>query len=125
VDVYVDVSGSVGGYVSALFAAIRACGQLVAPTVFQFSDRVQEVSLSDLARGLVLTTGGTSGEALTAHLAQRSKAAVVVTDGYVGPIPDIHLAACRRARLQVVLTPGGWVNDLAPAASAIHHLEMP
>ena len=124
-DVYVDVSASCAAYLSELFAAVVACHGLVAPRVFQFACGVEEVSLQALARGEVRTTGGTVGASFTQHLsARRSRAAVVLTDGYVGPIPAAHLDACRRARLQVVLTPRGWERDLAPAAAAIHHLEI-
>lgn len=124
VDIYVDVSGSVTEYLPTLLGAIYACRAWSAPSVFQFSCGVHAVTLAELARGRVRTTGGTDGSSFTEHIAQRkSAAAVVLTDGYVGAIPDEHLGACRRARLQVVLTPGGWRNDLASAAAAFHQME--
>ncbi len=85
---------------------------------------METVTLDDLRRGRVRSTGGTTGAALTEHLHRRAtRAAVVLTDGYVGPIPAEHLASCRRARLQVVLTPDGWPGDLVPGAAAVHYLE--
>jgi hypothetical protein len=123
VDVYLDVSGSLSRLLPEVASAVLSCRRWIAPSVYQFSTEVVPVSLGRLARGEILTTGGTCGVAVTAHLAARgSRAAVVVTDGYVGAIPAAHHAACRRARLQVVLTPDGWTGDLAPVAAAIHHL---
>lgn len=124
VDVYVDVSASVLAYLADLLAAVHSCRAWIAPRVFQFSCGVQEVSLADLAGGQVHTTGGTDGASFVRHLAaRRSSAAVVLTDGYVGSIPESETVACRRARLQVVLTPKGWRRDLAPVATAFHELE--
>lgn len=126
VALYVDVSGSVLPWLPELLAAVRSCRALVAPTVYAFSTQVVETPLSQLVQGRFDTTQGTEGACFTAHLAQhRPAGAVVLTDGYVGPIPREHLPACHAARLQVVLTPHGWRGDLAPAAHAIHHLEAP
>lgn len=125
VDVYVDVSGSVQAAIPALYGAILACRDVVAPTVFAFSTEVVPLDLDAVSRGEVRTTGGTVGAAFTAHLAaRRSRAAVVLTDGYVGAIPGADHPACRAARLQVVLTQGGHQGDLAPVACAFHQLEV-
>ena len=125
VDIYVDVSASVAGFLPHLLAAIRSCRAWVAPRMFQFSCGVEELTLADLTRGRVRTTGGTDGAIFTRHLSARAPgSAVVLTDGYVGAIPAGDIPACRRARLQVVLTPKGWRQDLAPVASAFHQLEL-
>jgi len=72
----------------------------------------------------VVSTGGTSGAAVTEHLCEiDSQAAVIFTDGWVGPVPADHHPACRRARLQVVLTPDGMTRDLEPVAAGFHQLE--
>ena len=124
VAVYLDVSGSVSAEIPRLLAAIDGCRRQIAPTVFQFSCGVQAVSLADVRRGLVRSAGGTCGEDFAAHIAAtRPAGAVVLTDGVVGPITPAHAAACRAARLQVVLTPDGERGDLAAAAAAFHQLE--
>jgi hypothetical protein len=126
VDVYVDVSSSCAAWIPSLYAAVLSCRGLVAPRVLLFSTEVKQIPLAALARGEVETSGGTLGACVTEHLGRtKSRAAVMLTDGYVGPIPQAHHAACRRARLQVVLTPGGWKGDLAEVAAAVHHLEAP
>lgn len=126
VAVYVDVSGSVSDVIPDLIGALRAVRGLVDPKVHVFSTEVVPTSLRELLAGRFETSGGTDGSAVTAHIHRtRPEAAVVLTDGYVGPIPEAHLDACRRARLQVVLTPDGWRDDLEPAAVGFHQLELP
>ena len=120
VDVYIDVSGSCDCFIPQLLRGALSCRDLE-PRFWQFSTRVVPVTEKELRQGKVVSTGGTSGAAVTAHMKTiESTAAVMVTDGYVGPV---DLEPCRKARLQVVLTPGGHRNDLSAAASAIHNLE--
>jgi hypothetical protein len=126
VDVYVDVSPSCGNFIPALYAAVASCRHLVAPRVHVFSGVVKTVTMAQLQEGVVWATGGTCGASVTDHITTtKSRAAVVLTDGLVGAIPADHLTACRRARLQVVLTPGGSRRDLAPVTTAFHNLESP
>ena len=124
VSVYVDVSGSVATQIPRLLAAIVRCREHVAPTCFQFSMGVEPVSIDQMARGVVRTSHGTDGVAFAEHLvASGARAAVVITDGDVGCIPPALAAGCRRANLQVVLTPEGRPADLADAAAGVFTLE--
>ncbi len=124
VAVYLDVSGSVNEYLPRLLAAVLSCRDRVAATIYQFSDDVEKVSLDELARGVIRTSFGTCGESFATHLAESgAKGAVVITDGIVGPIPSPLALACRRANLQVVLTPHGCRGDLEDAAAKIYTLE--
>jgi hypothetical protein len=126
VDIYVDTSGSMSAVLPWLLGAVVSCRGLVQPTVWTFNDRVQPTTLDTLARGELRGGCGTNGSSVSAHIHEKmSSAAVMLTDGYVGPIPLAHLPACRAARLQVVLTPGGHRADLATAAAAFHTLELP
>jgi len=125
VHVYVDVSPSCLDWVRHLYEAVLSCRRWVAPRIYLFSTCIEEASLADLRRGHLRGTGGTAGSCVSEHLvATDCQAAVVLTDGYVGAIPEAHHDACRRARLQVVLTPKGHARDLAPVAT-IHRLEAP
>ena len=120
VDVYIDVSGSCDCFIPQLLRGALSCRDLE-PRFWQFSTRVVPVTEKELREGKVVSTGGTSGAVVTKHMKKiESTAAVIVTDGYVGPV---DLEPCRKARLQVVLTPGGYSDDLSAAASAIHNLE--
>lgn len=123
VDVYVDVSGSTHAWIGTMLDAIRGCRALIAPTIYTFDLSISRVTGADLLARRTRFGGGTSGAAVTEDIVRRrSRSAVVLTDGYVGPIPSEHVAACKRARLQVVLTPGGYREDLAPVATAFHQL---
>ncbi|MDL1948540.1 VWA domain-containing protein [Acidobacteria bacterium ACD] len=120
--VYLDVSGSMEGYLPALYGAFRALRSRIDPDVRVFSTRVFRVPLEQLVAGKCKSTGGTDGRAaLLDALASRARRVLLVTDGYVGR-PDPELAArVRRAGLEVrvLLTPGGWRDDLAALASRV------
>ncbi len=124
VDVYLDVSGSCRRWLPDLLVAIHCCRSRIAPRVFQFSTRVAELSLGDIARGRISTTGGTRGTVFARHLRKRrSRSAVVITDGFVGPLSSSDAEACRSANLQVVLLPGGRRDELASAACGFHRID--
>lgn len=108
VHVYLDVSGSVDAMIPTLYGAILACRELVHPLVHTFSTVVADLSLAELRRGKVRTTGGTDIQCVAEHLrAHRIQRAVFVTDGYVGVPNEAARAVLQRARIGVALTPGG------------------
>jgi hypothetical protein len=126
VDVYIDVSGSVLAWLPHVFTAVLSCHTLLEPRLWTFCTAVRPITAEELRLGRYHSTQGTVGAAFSSHLRERrSTAAVVITDGYVGALPPDDVEACRRARLQVVLTPDGYRQDLASAAAAFHQLEKP
>jgi hypothetical protein len=118
VRVYLDVSGSMDRVLPPLYAALAACLDSVEPIVYGFSTDIAALTHAQLRVGLKLTTGGTEVATVTEHLLRTgARRAVIVTDGWVGRIPDDHLAEIRRRRLRLavaVTTPG----DPAFASSA-------
>ncbi len=118
VHVYLDVSGSIGNLVGALYGAVLDCGHAVHPTVHLFSTRVADVGLEDLRRGFCKTTGGTAIDCVAEHVrAHGVRRAVLVTDGYVGKPAGAHRETLRAARLGVALTPvNASRSDLAEVA---------
>jgi hypothetical protein len=108
--VYLDVSGSMDRVLPPLYAALAACLDSVEPIVYGFSTDVAPLTHAQLRDGLKLTTGGTEVATVTEHLLRTgARRAVIVTDGWVGRIPDDHLAEIRRRRLRLavaVTTPG-------------------
>ncbi len=123
VAIYLDVSGSVRHELPALAGAVVSLRRFIQPVVFAFSTVIVPTTLEALRAGQVDTTGGTSIACVSQHIHEtRPRAAVVVTDGYVGAVPDEHVAACRRAHLQVVLTPDGTRSNLEDVALRIHQL---
>lgn len=120
--VYLDVSGSMGNYLPALYGAFRALRSRIDPDVRVFSTRVFRVPLEALVSGECPTTGGTDGEvALLDALGSRARRVLLVTDGYVGKPSPAVVSRVRRAGLdvRVLLTPGGLRDDLAPLASRV------
>jgi hypothetical protein len=110
VRVYLDVSGSMDRVLPPLYAALAACLDSVEPIVYGFSTDIAALTHAQLRDGLKLTTGGTEVATVTEHLLRTgARRAVIVTDGWVGKIPDDHAAEIRRRRLRIavaVTTPG-------------------
>lgn len=119
VRVYLDVSGSMEGEIAPLYSALAGSLALVEPLVHGFSTEIAPITHAQLRAGLRLTTGGTDLEAVTAHLlglgarqrvdARPPRRALVVTDGWVGAIPEAHRRelARRRIRIAAVVTHQG------------------
>jgi hypothetical protein len=126
VHVYLDVSGSMGGLLEALYGAVVDCRLLVHPTVHLFSDCVHDLTLTALRRGECATTGGTSIECVARHMkAHHVGRAVLLTDGYVGPIVgEIH-HILRSAKLGVALTHSNRAAVEPLLAVADHVIELP
>ena len=125
--VYLDVSGSVDAYVPFLYGALVALRGYVEHEVFLFSTAVRPISLTDLQRGRVETTGGTDIRCVIDHaLAHRVRKVLIVTDGYVGSPTNAHINAIRRSGLdiRVALTPEGWRKDLAAVSVRMDELPV-
>ncbi len=118
VHVYVDVSGSIGGYKGALYAAVLDCSEIVHRAVHLFSTVVHDMSLEQLRRGECRTTNGTSIECVARHMrANRIRRAVLLTDGAVGTPGREASATLARATVGIALTPGYSIRtDLQPYA---------
>jgi len=117
VHVYLDVSGSMDGVVRALYEALIPLLDRIAPKVHLFSTAVADIGHSELRRGVLATTGGTSIEVVTRHiLKEKVRKALVVTDGWVGTIPSSHVEKLNKAkvRLQGVITKPGDPTFLKP-----------
>lgn len=103
VRVYLDLSGSMDGVLEPLYAALVQVLDLVEPRVHGFSTRIGSLTHAQLRRGVRLSDGGTEIGAVTGHLlASPTRNAVVVTDGWVGRIPDDHLRRLRQRRVRLV-----------------------
>ena len=103
VRVYLDVSGSMDDVLPALYAALASCLELVEPIVWGFSTDIGALTHAQLRAGTRLGTGGTEIGTVTGHLlASGARRALVVTDGWVGSVPDDHRAALARRRVRLV-----------------------
>jgi hypothetical protein len=126
VHVYVDVSGSTDRYYGHLVAAVRPHVERGRCVVHAFSTRVTEVTPADLRAGRLESTGGTDIACVTGHMREHGVSrALLVTDGYVGPVPDEdrRWLEGRKARIAVALTPDGFRDDLG--AVTWRFIELP
>ena len=101
VRVYIDVSGSTGPAQPLVYGIVRPLAHLVREPVFLFSNVVEPISLAEVRRGVVRTTGGTDFDCVVEHaLHERARKILVVTDGE-GPLRPANIAALERARLEI------------------------
>lgn len=117
VHVYLDVSGSMGGVIEPLYAALASLTPWLAPRVQLFSTGIRGIPLAGLRRGDLFTTGGTHIQCVTSHiLDNKVDRALIVTDGWVGEIPGEHLHKLkqRRVRLEAAITENGDPGFLTP-----------
>lgn len=103
VHIYLDVSGSMDSVIRPLYGAVSDCKDWVAEQVHLFSTKVEDISLTELLAGKLVTTGGTSIECVVRHMETHGvQRALILTDGFVGvPSPasarvleKVRLAAC-------------------------------
>ena len=107
VHVYLDVSGSMGKVIRPLYGAMIDCKDWVAPQVHLFSTTVDDISMKELERGLLQTTGGTSIECIARHIeAGQIRRALILTDGHVGCMSIETARTLSKTRLAVV-----WVGE--------------
>ncbi len=101
--VYVDVSGSFRRVQARVFGFLLALADEVGPSVFQFSNQVEEVSIRDIARGIRRTTHGTDFDCVVRHaLEHRFRRIVVLTDGF-GDLEDANAEAFRASGASLYL----------------------
>jgi hypothetical protein len=108
--VYLDVSGSMSAELPLIYAALQPLAALLHPRVHLFSTRIADITLAQLARGVRIGTGGTDIGPVTAHaLTHKVRRAVIVTDGWVGNVPQEHVRAlaAKRCRFAAVVSGHG------------------
>jgi hypothetical protein len=110
VHLYVDVSASMRGVLPLIYGAIAPLLAHLHPDVHLFSNAVADVGRDALRRGVATTTGGTDITAVTRHMLDHGvREAVIVTDGWVGDVPQEHarLLARRKPHVAAVVTKEG------------------
>jgi len=131
--VYLDVSGSMNAALPALAAVLRPLHRERAIKLFVFSTVIDEVRPGDLTRQGLANTGGTDIRCVLAHLAampcaRRPRRTLLLTDGYVGPVPPDAFAQLGTTLYVGMYGPLGIqsINDLEHAARHVERLpELP
>ena len=110
VHVYVDVSGSMGGVINAVYGAVHDCREWVHPVIHLFSNNVSDAIPQEIRKGIVRSTGGTNIACVAEHMATNSvRRACIITDGWVGKPGGRHFKTLARAKLGVAMV-GERVN---------------
>ena len=122
VDIYLDISGSMSNYIKYCVEAILSCSKKLDTHIWLFSVGLCEISLKQLRSGELPSYGGTSISEVTQHIQENGfRSVVIVTDGWVGPVPQEYFNFCKKkANIQVVYTPEHGKHDLAPIANEEH-----
>lgn len=124
-EIFLDVSGSVANYLPHLLSAVSPFTSTGRARVWGFSDQVVALSVKDIAKRSVRTTGGTNIAAVTEFiLAKKIRRALILTDGYVGRITPRHKKDLKKCgvRIWVGLTSNGFRNDLEPLVEKVFDL---
>jgi hypothetical protein len=107
--IYLDVSGSMGGYVRLVYKVATDCQEYLEDKIHLFSNVIESISKEELLKGVMKSTGGTDFDIIIAHMAKSNiKKAVVFTDGYAS-ISPASLNTLKRLDMNIitVLTPDG------------------
>jgi len=123
--VYLDVSGSMLDVLPLLLSALRPLRSWLHPRLHLFSTEVHSVGLDVLRAGEVCSTWGTEIACVTEHMiSERVPRAVIVTDGWVGDVPEGDARVLRRrgARVHGVLPDRGESGFLAPLRGRAYRL---
>jgi hypothetical protein len=113
--VYLDVSGSMNAEMPLIVGLLARLSRHIRRPFWAFSD---EVAPARIVKGQLqaATSGGTRMSCVIEHLERtRPTAAVVVTDGYIEPLPRTALRRIAGTRLHAIVTRDGHPAALARA----------
>lgn len=123
--VYLDVSGSMSDVLPYLLGLLVPYVSSGKANIFQFSTEVDSLSLRDLRKGIVRTTGGTQIACVMDHMVEHSEnlhRALILTDGYTGMPHPNHISDIRElaTKIHIVLpAESPYQDDLAPIATSM------
>jgi hypothetical protein len=126
VHVYLDVSGSMDGYLETIFSCLAPIRDWLYPLIHIFSTEVLDYPVASILQGRYASTDGTDINCALEHIIQNKiRKAAIVTDGYVGE-PSALLAGelPRRLKLVKLLTPDFYEDDLAHLPGSVHRLML-
>jgi hypothetical protein len=120
--IYLDVSGSVNDSLPEILGILRRLQNEVT-TIYQFSNEVVETSMRELTRGKIVTTFGTSFDAVARSILEIGyEKAVVITDGFSSIESDNRKQMKNKGVKILTILFGGASekNDFAQFGEVIH-----
>jgi len=112
VNIYIDVSGSVGGYLEAIYKLACNCRDYINDKLYLFSNKIVAISKEELVEGKVFSTGGTDACAFAHALEHDINKMMIVTDGYFNISTELQ-NKIKKANMKVL------------AAYTPHHAKLP
>jgi hypothetical protein len=110
--IYLDVSGSMGGYVKLVYKVATDCQEYLEDKIHLFSNVISSISKEELPNGVMKSTGGTDFDIIIAHMAKtNTKKAVIFTDGCAN-ISQHSKQTIKKYNMSIitVLTPDGQAH---------------
>ena len=114
VHIYLDVSGSMNGFLETIFSCLRPIQNRLYPRIHVFSTEVVDYPIGDILQGRYTSTSGTDINCVLEHIIKnRIRKAAIVTDGYVGKPSAVLIEQLPEGlRLVKLLTPAFYEDDL-------------
>lgn len=126
VHVYLDVSGSMDGYLETIFSCLKPIRNRLYPQIHVFSTQVVDCPVGNILQGSYASTGGTDINCVLEHIVENKiRKAALVTDGYVGE-PSALLIEQLPGQLRLVklLTPDFYEDDLNHLPGSVEKLPL-
>jgi uncharacterized protein with von Willebrand factor type A (vWA) domain len=124
--IYLDVSGSVIKALPKIIGVMLPLKNSVG-SIFQFSNRVAEISFSELMQGKIMTTGGTDFNCVAESILEKGfNKAIVITDGYASLNDDLadKLAQHKAALLTIIVNGKDSCPELKPFGEVLKFEDM-
>jgi len=110
--IYLDVSGSMNAEMGLIIGLLNRLRRCIRTPFWAFSTKVSPARIEGGALKTD-TTGGTSLACVLEHIAKtRPESAVIVTDGYIEPIPHSLVLQTNHTRIHTLLTRDGSASEL-------------
>ena len=98
VNIYIDVSGSCDSYIDWMYGCILDLTRIAEIRCFLFSNKVVEISMEDIRKGKIVTTGGTDFDCIIEHSLlpeniTEVKKSIIFTDGCAHLSADLMIKA--------------------------------
>jgi hypothetical protein len=126
VHVYLDVSGSMDGYLETIFSCLKPIQNRLYPQIHVFSTEVVDCPIGNILQGSYPSTGGTDINCVLEHIIENKiRKAAIVTDGYVGEPSALLIEQLpRQLRLVKLLTPDFYEDDLNHLTGSVERLPL-
>lgn len=120
VRIYLDVSASIFDELNILLSLLNRISYLIAFPIYGFSTKVVPIKMSDLKRGLYMTTYGTDFNLFAKHAINKGyNKIVLITDGFAQISSGLAQKLRANTKVLTILTNGGYEGEVRKFSSDI------